>query len=116
MDWQREQNMAALTAQLAGVDAIIANEPNNLMAWRERLSIIKEFNASSGQHSSTLTTANKTLAINVVKRDNKVIPSTVLDATLPQEAIGAAPVPERTLDATDATTTAIEATRETEGV
>jgi hypothetical protein len=62
--------MKAIARSMAGIDAILAKQPDNIQAWQARTALIREANASSNQHSNTVNTNNKTLSINVVKRSS----------------------------------------------
>lgn len=54
IDWDRTLNMQALEQSLAGIDKILKDQPKNIQAWQTRTAIIREFNASSNQHASTV--------------------------------------------------------------
>jgi hypothetical protein len=69
-DWNREQNLIHHRKQIARYEAILAKNPDNIQAIQGLEQVYRELNASSGQHSSTVNTNNKTLAINVVARSS----------------------------------------------
>lgn len=65
MDWSREENMKALAEQLAHLDKILKASPGNLGAIQARTAVIRECNASSGQHISTVNGVGEGLTISV---------------------------------------------------
>ena len=64
-DWNRDQNLLYQRKQIDRYNAILEKSPDNLQALQGLNQVLRELNASNGQHSQTINTNNKTLAINV---------------------------------------------------
>ena len=70
--WEREDNLKHQYKQLDRYEAILEKQPDNPQALAGIDRVLRELNASSGQHSSTVNTNNKTLGINIAKRPELV--------------------------------------------
>ena len=54
LDWNRTTNLKHQHKQIARYEAILTKHPDNLQAMQGLNQVLRELNASSGQHSSSL--------------------------------------------------------------
>lgn len=57
-DWDREQNLKHQKLQIERYNTILDANPNNLQALQGLNQVLRELNASSNQHSSTINTSS----------------------------------------------------------